>query len=428
MFKTDPRDLIVTALGVVLAYFIINAAIAGAMLEAGQPAASARWWPGLADAGVAIAQKRLDAGDTPGALRAADWAIGREPLNVGALREAGLAMEKRGDIAKAEPLMRFAGERSWRDAPTTAWLLKRDLLEHHDSAAVDDIDAMLRQNTDPKLQARMMSLLAVATTFPPLRPPIVRQLTLNPPWRSDFLRALGGWPQDHGGADAVLSALKNTRSPPTAGEMAAYIDRLLDESRYADALDAWRRLSPTAAMGASALVHNGDFRADPDGTPLDWWIAATTGATASIDKSAANAGGGRGLRIEYDGVSQSSMPAQLLVLPPGAYRISGTATTEFAASGTGLRWGVICKKPPSLLGKSPLLGATTGRFDFAFDVQIPADCPAQLLALAPEPGERSTDLVIWFSNIRAEPTKAPKPAAGANANAASVPAADATPQ
>ena len=47
----DLRDMLLAAAAVLLAYFIVSAGIAGA-LEPTRPEASARWWPGFADAGA----------------------------------------------------------------------------------------------------------------------------------------------------------------------------------------------------------------------------------------------------------------------------------------------------------------------------------------------------------------------------------------
>jgi hypothetical protein len=119
-----------------------------------------------------------------------------------------------------------------------------------------------------------------------------------------------------------------------------------------------------------------------------------------------NAPDAKGIRIDYDGVSQAPMPRQLLLLAPGDYRIAGDVTTESAAPGASLRWTAICVKGQQPAGQSRDLGVAPGSASFQFDVHVVAGCDAQELTLAPQPGERPADLVIWFSNISAEPIAA----------------------
>ncbi len=393
----DLRDMLLAAAAVLLAYFIVSAGIAGA-LEPTRPEASARWWPGFADAGAAVAESRLRTGDAKDALASARWALGRNPLNVTAIRVAGLALDAQGASAPAERLVRFAGTRGWRDIPTELWLMRRNLAERRLDEAIENADAVLRESDEPALNAQVLSVLTTAANFTPAVRPLAQRLSLSPPWRGAFLAALGGSPQDRAGANAILTVLRMGPTPPTADEMSPYIDRLVSEGQYALALDRWRALAP-GVPGAGQVIHDGDFAAPTDATAFTWSLAQGAGGAATAGRLPDDPGQG-GLRVDYDGVSQPALPRQLLAPGPQAYRITGEAFAEVSAPNAGVRWIVECAGDQRRLAQSVLFGAAGGRQGFVIDVPAAQDCPFQWLGLEAVPGERPGEVVVWFDHLR----------------------------
>jgi hypothetical protein len=392
-------DVIFGAIGAGLAYLVVSAGVAGALANE-RPDIATRLWPGPAGAGVVLGETRLRGGDAKAALDIARWALSRDPLNVAALRVAGLAYETQGAAAPAENMLRFAGSRGWRDIPTRLWLVRRNIIEGRFADGVADADAILRQSDDAAASTVAVNVLVAAANDPPAVQPLADRLALRPAWRWSFLAQLAESPQDRTGANAVLSALRSSRAPPTAGEVVPYLDRLVAQKRYGEALSRWRALAP-AAPGADALLRDGDFDGSPDGTPFTWSTSDAEGAVSTIERRPDDPRRSA-LRVEYDGFSLPPLPRQLMVLPPGGYRVTGKALTEIPAENAGLRWTVTCADSQRLLAHSEPLGAVGGEEAFALDVLPTLDCPAQWLGLAAIPAERRDKMVIWFDDIRVQ--------------------------
>jgi hypothetical protein len=205
--------------------------------------------------------------------------------------------------------------------PTQIWLMRRDLLARRFAGAFAHADALLRREPTPP--PGVFAILTAAALEPGAVGPLAERLAANPSWRSDFFDFLAGEarPPPTTVTAALLTRLAAGPTPPTDAEVAPYLRLLVSQQRFADAAAAWRRLTPGAPSTATG-VYDGDFERPPGSTPFDWSLGGGVGWTASI---AASPDGPRGqaLNVEYDGVSPPQPLRQLLVLSPGAYRLSG---------------------------------------------------------------------------------------------------------
>jgi hypothetical protein len=106
------------------------------------------------------------------------------------------------------------------------------------------------------------------------------------------------------------------------------------------------------------------------------------------------------LRIDYDGASTPQLPAQMLVLAPGRYRLSWR---ERLAGDPRLAWQVRCIAPYSAtLGSWPISAAVSWRAR-SETFEAPAGCRAQRLELTALPGERRSEVTAWFAQVRLSP-------------------------
>jgi hypothetical protein len=373
--KAPPRvvlDLLLIAAGACLAILIIAAAIP--------------WTETAPDEARSAASLRLD------------------PLNLIALRELGLRQDRQGRLAEAEATFTFVAGRTWRDAPTEAWLVRRRLGQGRLEAAFENADSLLRQDADQTMRPILFPMLTAAAAYVEARPVLEARLALAPPWRSDFLRELGTR-GEAAGAARVFVALASGGTPPTPREYAPLINRLVSGGRYRDALDAWSAITGPAGAAEQAL-RDGDFTGTPDGTAFTWSAAEGVGATSEVGQAPAGSPG-RALRVDYDGFSSPALPAQLLVLAPGRYRLAWREQTD-PAGPDRLYWRLRCADSGQALARASALSPTptdrTGWRAEAMDLEIPAaSCVAQWLELIATPGEKREPTTAWYAAFRLVP-------------------------
>jgi hypothetical protein len=397
--------------GAMLCYLIGSATFSTALINT-KPAIATAWWPRPPLAGVGVADERIRVNDFKGALKAANWALSREPLNVAALRDAGLAHAKLGQ-PQGEPLLLFAGTRSWRDLPTELWLLWRNIRTRRFDAGIQDADAVLRVAADQHTDLQVRALLAAAAVYPPTAKPLVQALAASPPWRPEFLITLANSAASSNACDILLAGLSAGPNPPTTAEYSPCVNRIAQEGHYDQALGLWRRLA-SATPGAGGLVRDGRFSHAGDDSDFTWNLGAGSGGQLVL-ASYPGTGGGGGLEVDYDGVSSPPLARQLLVLPPGSFTAKGNEDTTSGPSDVGgpdagVRWQVVCASSQALLGQSDLFGPKQGEQAFSFQFTVPVGCPAEWLRAMPVAGERPHEITVWFTGIAVAGSGASPPA------------------
>jgi hypothetical protein len=329
--------------------------------------------------------------------------LARDPLDLPTLRDLGLRLDREGRLAEADAILSFVGRRTWRDGPTEVWLLRRRLNQGRYREGFESADALLRRDADGTTRPALFALLIAASDRPDARPALVARLAASPWWRGDFLRALGAG-ADAAGAAAVFAALARGPRPPAADEYAPLIDRLVGAGDNDEAYAAWRAVARPVPASTPPL-HDGGFSGASDHTPFTWSEATGVGASEEIgpviDSAASLRGAARALRIDYDGYSSPSLPAQLLVRPPRRYRLHWREQVDPAVPDR-LFWRVRCAGTSRILARAP--AAAGGWREAGMSVETPpSGCAAQWLELATDPGERRAPLTGWYAAFRLEP-------------------------
>jgi hypothetical protein len=177
------------------------------------------------------------------------------------------------------------------------------------------------------------------------------------------------------------------------------VNRLTADGRYGDALAEWRAAEPAALR--DGLLRDGDFAAAADGTVFTWSPEEGPGASAGAE--AAPSGGGRALRVEYDGYSTPTLPRQMLVLPAGAYSLRWRELPAQGGGADALAWSIRCADDGRLLARSRAAAGAGGWTDARLTFETrPPGCAAQWLQLTASPGERRTTIVRWYGGLRLE--------------------------
>ena len=380
---------------------IVRQGVSDAYLE-GQPELAVLWQGGSSDALGALARERLAARDPIAAARLAAGAIRRSPLDQTALSAYALAEDRLGRPQVASPAMTLAGRLGWRDVLTEVWLFRHDLLALDFTGAFDHADALLRREDAPP--PIVLRILAVAAGDPRAVTPLADRLAANPAWRPAFFAFLAA-PNQPPTADldaALLGRLAVGPTPPTDDELAPYLRALVSQSRFGDAVQAWRRLSPAADR--AGLLYNGDFERTPGSTPFDWTLGGAAGWSATIADSP-DGSHGKALNVQYDGVSQPRPLRELVVLAPGAYRLTGRLYEGSPAAAQSMPWSLTCAgETQPFVAQTPSPGAAGAWRAFGVDFTVPAtNCAGQWLALAVRPSDRPGDISLWYDDLAIMP-------------------------
>jgi hypothetical protein len=352
-----------------------------------------------------FALSRLGARDPGHAALFARRALAGAPLKVAALSTLGFAEDQAGEGKAAEQTMQFAGTRGWRDVLTQFWLMAHWMRQRRFAPSFERADALLRR-ADRFQPALMDSLIYVANRVPRTSPLLADRLSQDPDWRLPFLSELASdsEPASQQTDTTLLALLAKTAAPPSAKEIAALVYRFVRDKQFPEAEAAWRRFARDAPAPGQLIV-DGDFDHAQGIGPFGWQLPEAVGWQALIGP-APGAGHGQALRLEYDGFSSPQPLGQLLLLPPGDYRLSGEVFRESDGQGAEPFWTVGCvqgAKPQTTStssAPSPVLGRWTA-FDISFS--IPQGCQSQWLQLAATPGDHHTDLVTWYDNLAIKP-------------------------
>ena len=345
---------------------------------------------------------------------AEDWArraLRSNPMDERALFFLGAVAELRGDKKNAEVLMRMAGARTWRNLGTQLWLFENSIRRADYTDALSHADAMLR--VEPAFLSQIFPTLAAFTTDPRGLRAVADFLATGPPWRDWFLRSISDRLFDKSHLDQLYSMLKVSQSPPTKPELNSYLNRLIKDGRFELAYRSWREALPPAQQAENGFPYNGRFEFPLDELPFNWVLRRVLGADTQI----VPAGDARGnaLRVQFSGARVDfANVEQLMLLPPGHYRLSGRVKADDLRTSRGLWWHVFCAAgPKTVLAHTDLVSGSLRWTDFSVEFDVPTDgCGSQKLQLqlpARIASEKRIEGQVWYQDLRITPAPAGAP-------------------
>ena len=360
---------------------------------------------------------RLDPGDPDALIRSAKLAerkqdfkqaaayarrsLQHDPMHYGtSMRIIGEEAASRNDGDPANKLLDATETAGWRDPSADRACRGRANHRHQYRAALQYADAMLRQ--EPDYQQSIIPSYLDRLQRPEVISAIVLKLASAPPWRGAFLAQV-----EQGGHDpqliAILRAMGRTRRPLTSEELGPALTALASRGQYQTAFELWRALAPDAKLFRDSLV-DGDFREATGTLPFAWRVASGAGYSAEVQS--VDVGQGGALKADYDGFSTGQLAQQLIMLSPGEHAFSADAAVK-SGDGSHLSWVITCGE-----GGDPLMtvpSATDRPADWVpigGRVTVPATgCGAQWLTLVGNPGERRSDIEVWYRRLRFEDVK-----------------------
>ena len=379
------RIAAVALVAALLAFQVIRSA-AVAEREA-RPALAAALWPShpavLTDQSLlAIASAAARGRPVPEETRADVRRIAtKAPLSPDSYLIEGAIAETEGRAQQAEALLLAARSRDPRSRGARFLLADRFLRTGRITDALIEMQALV------SLQSRGVEVfeptLAQFARSPGAVPQLKAFFAKYPRVEASVLSILAG---DAANADVVLQ-LANAREP-NPDWRGTLVEALASSGQYAKAHSTWARLSGVRPQAKLFNPRFADIAAPP---PFNWALPETGEGVAEPD-------GKGGINVLYYGRARAILASQLLLLPPGTYRLA-MKVADASGSAGALHWTLRCANKNLALADLPLrAGLAASRF------MVPGDCQAQWLELQGLAGDtpQTTELAVHDLRLAAE--------------------------
>ena len=373
----------VAILGACLIYAVLAMASGLDRMAASRPWLAARLPAALLVQGLAAkGHAALAAGDVGGAITAARMAVARAPVEPSSSDLLGQALYTSHDEADAEAAARVAASMGWRMPFTQAYWLQRALQMGDYPVAAMRLDALLRQK--PELMAKQ-ALMAPIEGSAEGRNALATRLIANPNWLTIYAGQVNDAPADViRSRGLVLAEMARQGGVIGCDAIAPTVARLIDTGAVNDAHALWHAHCPDAGK---ALVYDGNFAKasiGQDASAFAWMFMGTEGLEMELDSHR--------LLVKNGNARPVVFMRQLVMLPPGSYRLSWRAEIENvdpAIISPEIRASLDCGAGASN-GQPGKSDAKTGRV--VLPLVVDAACPAHWLQFSLAPGSLPTSL------------------------------------
>jgi hypothetical protein len=382
--------LAIVAVAAVGTQVVRNAAVTA--LADTYPVAAVRFWSGHPEPEVVasmteIARAARDRRPVPAAIFGAmNDVAAKDPLTPEPFLVRGVRAQLAGDGAIAQRAFEAAQWRDPRSLPAAYFLADRYFRTGDLERGLNEVAALAR--VAPNGSLIVAPYVAAYARDPANWPALRRLFHTNAGLADSTLIALATKIET---APAVL-ALADPHAP--AGQkpwLQPLLNTMTNAGQYAKAHAIW---ASAAGVRAGELLHDPYFADRTSLPPFNWALTSSTVGTAERQP------GGR-LHVIFYGQEDGFLASQLLVLPPGAYRLSMQLLGE-PQRAHALSWSVWCDKATAPLA-SMTLDAVAAR---GLRFQVPGGCAAQWIRLAgvsSDMPQQSDVVVVGLSLEKAAP-------------------------
>ena len=282
--------------------------------------------------------------------------------------------------------MQGAAERSPQESLAIFWMMRENFHERDFAEAIRYADSLLR--TRPQLAEHVFPMLGRIAEIPSAKAELRNILAKDPPWRPQFFNALPRYITDARTPLELMLSLRDAATPPTDAEQQAYLQALIQHKLYEIAYYSWLQFLPPDQLTSTGRLYNGSFELVPSGAPFDWVFKKGAGVNIKFaprpDKDRQKA-----LLIEFGPgrVDFSGGITELVLLPPGEYRLEGTYKADLISQ-RGLQWSVRCADAAIPIGVSTTMNGSSpvwDNIDLSFTVPE-SDCPPSMCRWPLMPG------------------------------------------
>ena len=308
-------------------------------------------------------------------------AAAKEPLAPEPFLVRGVQAGLAGDAVTAQRAFEAAQWRDPRSLPAAYFLADRYFRSGDVKRGFRETAALARLS--PEGGAAAVPYLAQYATNRATWPALRDLFAKNPELAHRVLLVLAS------NISTVPAAIALSTPRDKGGEqwLTALVDTLLKAGDYPRARAAWLRL-PGASSRTGELLHDAGFSDASSPPPFNWQLTSSTVGLAERQS------GGR-LHILFYGDEDGTLASQLLLLPPGNYRVSMRLLGE-PARAHALTWAIWCDKAAQPLSSVTLDNAAAHGWQF----QVPPGCAAQWLKLSGIAGEMPQQVDVSISTFQ----------------------------
>jgi hypothetical protein len=260
-------------------------------------------------------------GQARAALVKGEAAVRGAPLDPGSTALLGIARFRVGDGPGAERAFRIAGQLGWREEFTQTYWMGRALEIGDWRIAAMRLDALLRQRPALLAERRLLDPLE---GNPAGRAALAERILTGPNWLRPYTAASGDAPRSVLLLRAQVLGEVAARKGLIGCEMVApLVERLVGQAAELEAATLWRQHCPGAA---TALVYDGQFAAaslQQDRSQFAWSFVGQSDANLLLEP--AGKGAAQRLVIDTTASRPRQIARQMVLIAPGAYRLSWTA-------------------------------------------------------------------------------------------------------
>lgn len=330
------------------------------------------------------ASRALDEHDYPKAEALARTLIRAAPIEPESTAILGSARLGLGDATGAERAFLVAGQFGWR-TPITQYYWMREALAVGDSRVASlRLDAMLRQ--DPKLVA-VRDLMDPLEATEAGRQALAQRLVGSPPWLELYVSSVFDLPVAviNARADVVdrMAALGAPLGCKGAGPL---VTALVNHNQALRARRMWQQQCPDASKGLLADPDFANLQVHNSFSPFDWVVIGDSNVSLSLSNPE---DGGRHLVLASSASFTRKILNQMVILPPGAYRLSWQAKTDRGQPSSRIAAAASCQ-PDAADWLEARGDPTTGTF--TADFVVDQSCPARWIGFAILPGSETLSL------------------------------------
>lgn len=379
------RTVVAAVAALLVAIQIVRNAAVHALADT-RPAAAASAWSGhpaseinLAMTDIARASRARKPVPQSAFAEIAD-AAAKEPLAPEPFLVRGVQAELAGDAVAAQRAFEAAQWRDPRSLPAAYFLADRYFRSSDVTRGLREVAALARLSPDGGDAA--VPYVAQYAANPANWPALRDLFGKNPSLAQRVLVALASNIQ----TVAAALALSNPRETGNRQWLVVLVQTLINAGDYPKAHAVWERLA-RAPAARGELVHDADFRDASAPPPFNWQLTSSTVGLAERQK-------GR-LHVLFYGNEDGTLASQLLLLPPGAYRMSMRLVGD-PARAHALTWSVWCDKAAQPLASVTLDTAAARGWQFA----VPAGCSAQWLKLSGVSADVAQQVDLSISDLR----------------------------
>jgi hypothetical protein len=378
---------IVCALAALLiaAQIVRNAAVLG--LAEANPATAVHYWSGHPTTEISLGMREIaeaarDRRTVPDSVFSLmQDATFKEPLAPEPFLVRGIRAQFAGDGTTAQEAFEAAQLRDPRSLPAAYFLADRYIRTGNTEGGLREIAALAR--LAPGGATSVAPYLAAYARDRANWPALRKLFRANPGLAEPALTTLAS---SIATIPAALALADPHQKPDKAPWIATVLGTLTDAGRYGEARAFWARVT---GVRAGELIHDASF-SDPKAPPPFNW-ALTSSAVGLAERQP----GGR-LHVVFYGQEDGMLASQLLLLPPGAYRLSMQVTGD-SARARALNWSIWCDKAAAPIASVTLEGVRRG-----WKFTVPSGCTAQWLKLSGSSGDIPQEADITFGQLKLE--------------------------